>query len=258
VEKVKRVIFAVVFVVFCLPSSLAAANQPDLKAKAKVQLRVVTWKGQILVDRPVVARTTTVPTSRLAKCFGGKPTNGSVRVPGATATGALQRAISGVPGLRPKFTNAFPDFGLGLCAIGRYKPGPDGWWQLRVNGAETNTGGDQTHLERGDKVLWYLHKGGESLDELRLSVPPTVRRGASVTVRVRVANGAGKTRPIEGARIRAGGRFVGTTDARGRMNMPIRSRTRFVARKAGFIASNRSLVRVRAESPQRDKARGKN
>jgi hypothetical protein len=255
-EKVKRVTFAVVFAVFCLPSSLAAANQDSPDAKALVQVRVVTWKGQILADRPVVARTTTVPTSRRATCFGGSPTDGFRRLEGTTALGALQRATAGIRGLRPLLlTNAF-DFGLGLCAVGDFAPTGEEWWALKVNGVLSTTGGDSTFLKRGDRVLWYLDQSFNAAmpEELRLSAPATVRRGGLASVRVWAVNGAGRFRPAEGARVRAGGRFIGTTDAVGRISVRIRSRTRVVARMGGFIASNRSLVQVKADSPRRTRA----
>lgn len=227
---------------------LAPAAPASTGQKAPVQVRVVTWQGKILVDRPVVAQTTTVPTSRKALCFGGEPSNGRRTLRGTTAMGALQRATAGFPDLRPLLlTNAF-DFGLGLCAVGRYEPQGEEWWALSVNGALSSTGGDSTFLKRSDRVLWYLDRSFSSPmpSELRLIAPSSVGRDDFATVRVLAYDGQGKARPAGGVRVFVGPDLAGETDSSGRIQTRITRKTRLVARSPGLIPSNRVVVKVEA------------
>lgn len=239
----KKLIAAAVAAFALVPATVAPASTDS---KAPVEVRVVTWKRDILVDRPVVAQTTTVPTSSRALCFGGSPTNGSRTITGTSALGVLQRATAGVSGLRPLLlTNAF-DFGLGLCAVGRYAPTGEEWWALKVNGTLATSGGDTTFLKAGDRVLWYLDRSynAPTPDELRLIAPGSVRRGALATVRVLAYDGAGKSRPADGVLVFVGPDLAGTTDASGRLRVRIRSTSRLVARASDSIPSNRSVVEV--------------
>ena len=241
----KRVLFVATVAALLLTPMVASAS---LGQRAPVQVRVVTWKGEILADRPVTARTTTVPTSSRALCFGGKPTNGKRVLEGPTALGALQRATAGVSGLRPLLlTNAF-DFGLGVCAVGRHAPVDEEWWALSVNGALSSTGGDSTFLKGGDRVLWYLDRSFNSPmpEELRLIAPSSVPRGGSTTLRVLAYDGQGKSRPAPGIRVFVGPDLAGETDAAGRLTVRITNSTRLVARLPGLIPSNRVAVKVEA------------
>lgn len=229
-------------------ASTSAAN-----AKAPVELRVVTWKEEILVDRSVVAQTTAVPTSSKALCFGGTPTDGSRTIPGTSALGALQRATAGVADLRPLLlTNAF-DFGLGVCAVGKYAPVAEEWWALKVNGSLATSGGDSTFLKSGDRVLWYLDRSYNAPvpDELRLQAPTSVRKGSIATVRVQAFDGEGRSRPAVGIRVFAGPDLVGTTDSSGRIGVRVNESTRLVARLSGMIPSNRSVVEISRPIRQR-------
>lgn len=215
-----------------------------------VGVRVVTWKGEILVDRQVPTGTTTVPTSNRATCFGGSPTDGSKILKGTTALGALHRATVGVPELRPLLlTNAF-DFGIGVCAIGRYAPEGEEWWALKVNGVLATTGGDSTFLEPGDTALWYLDQSYSAPmpDELRLTAPEVVRQGAVVTARVQAVDGSGRSRPAPGARVFLGADLAGTADSTGRVAIRIRAASRLVARLPGHIPSNRLPIETRSAS----------
>lgn len=234
------------------PVSISQGKQAT--QKAPVEVRLVNWEGEILADRSVEAQTTSVPTSSRATCFGGTPTNGTRILEGTTALGALQRATSGISGLRPLLlTNAF-DFGIGVCAVGRYAPEGEEWWALRVNGALATTGGDSTFLESGDRVLWYLDRSYNAPmpDELRLVAPAVAGKGSQATVRVIAYDVAGRSRPAAGVRVFVGASLAGTTDRSGRIKVRIDSATRLVARLAGFIPSNRVAVDVRA--PRRQKA----
>ena len=233
----------------------SAAAQASPSAKAPVDVRVVTWKGEILADGALVAQTTSVPTSSKALCFGGTPTDGFRRLPGTTALGALQRATQGIRDLRPLLlTNAF-DFGLGVCAVGKFAPAGEEWWALTVNGALATTGGDTTLLKAGDEVLWYMDRSYSQPmpDELRLIAPRVVRKGASATVRVLAYDATGKSRPAEGVRVFVGADIAGTTDTSGRIRVRIDSTRRLVARIAGSIPSNREVVEALA--PKRRQAR---
>jgi hypothetical protein len=228
--------------------ALVAAGQAEgsTDRKAPVEVRVVNWKGEIFVDRPVVAQTTSVPTSSKALCFGGTPSDGSKILAGTTALGALQRATVGVAELRPLLlTNAF-DFGLGVCAVGRYAPEGEEWWALKVNGSLATTGGDSTFLEAGDRVLWYMDQSYSAPlpDELRLIAPATVRRASLTTVRVLSYDGEGKARPASGAKVFVGPALAGVTDSSGRITVRVTSTVRLVARSAGLIPSNRSVIEV--------------
>lgn len=232
-----------------------ASAQASPTAKAPVDVRVVNWKGEILADRAVVAQTTSVPTSSKALCFGGTPTDGFRRLPGTTALGALQRATQGIRDLRPLLlTNAF-DFGLGLCAVGKFAPAGEEWWALKVNGALATTGGDTTLLKAGDEVLWYMDRSYSQPmpEELRLIAPRAVRKGASATVRVLAYDATGKSRAAEGVRVFVGANLAGTTNASGRIRVRIDSTRRLVARIAGSIPSNREVVE--ALKPKRRQAR---
>lgn len=233
----------------------SAGAQASPSAKAPVNLRVVTWKGEILADRPVVAQTTTVPTSARALCFSGTPTDGFRRLPGTTALGALHRATEGISELRPLLlTNAF-DFGLGVCAVGKFAPQGEEWWALKVNGALATTGGDTTLLKSGDEVLWYMDRSYSRTmpEELRLIAPRVVRKGATTTVRVLAYDVTGKSRSAEGVKVFVGANLAGTTDASGRIRVTIDSTRRLVARTAGSIPSNREVVE--ALTPKRRQAR---
>ncbi len=239
---------------------LVAAGQAEgsTDRKVPVEVRVVNWKGEIFVDRPVVAQTTSVPTSSKALCFGGTPSDGSKILAGTTALGALQRATVGVAELRPLLlTNAF-DFGLGVCAVGRYAPEGEEWWALKVNGSLATTGGDSTFLEAGDRVLWYMDQSYSAPlpDELRLIAPATVRKGSLTTVRVLAYDGEGKVRPASGAKVFVGPALAGVTDSSGRITVRVTSTVRLVARSAGLIPSNRSVIELGNQTRQQAARQG--
>jgi hypothetical protein len=226
-------------VVFCFPLAQAAS------ADVRVDVRAVTWEGRILIDRSVRTGTTTVPTRARATCFGGSPTNGSMRIPGATALGALQDAQALRRPRRPLLlTNAF-DFGLGLCGVGNAVVDGEEWWELSHNHRPSTLGGEGTRLRSGDTVLWYMAESFNepSPDELHLEAPDRVRSNSSVRVRVTAFNDKGRARPVRGARLSVDG--APETNARGYARVRIRKKTRIVARTRGLIVSNREVVRIR-------------
>lgn len=224
-----------------VPSTAAAEDEVTVK------VRVVTFQGKVLADRGVSTGTTTVRTSRKAKCLGGKPTDGSEEVAGPTALGALADLSALVPRLDPLLLSGAFDFGIGVCGVGRFTVTGKRWWALKVNGALATTGGDSTVLDRGDRVLWYLDRSYEQPfpDELRIRVIGD-RTGPRVRVKVAALDGAGKARPATKARIFLAGREVAVTGGRGRAVLTVPSGTGglvpVVARRGGAIPSNRIEV----------------
>ena len=93
-----------------------------------------------------------------AKCFGSG-TGGSgerLKLPGATALGAVKDGLRVDGDLRPlSITDSF-SFGLGVCAIGGIEAPSSGFWYLKHNHAGATVGGEQVKLRRGDQVLWHL------------------------------------------------------------------------------------------------------
>lgn len=222
---------------FGLAPSVATAG------KLPVHVRAATWEGKILLDRTVRTGTTSVPTSRKATCFGGSPSNGSKKIPGATALGALQDAQAAGNKRKPLLiTNAF-DFGLGLCGLGGAVAEGEQWWDLTHNNRPATLGGEATVLEKNDTVLWYLAESFNeaSPDELYLKAPERVKKDRSFRVRVTAFDDKGRKRPVKGARLSVGGE----TNARGYTRVRIGKKTRFAARADGLIVSNRVVVRIR-------------
>lgn len=223
------------------------SSGPLASAKVPVEVRVVTFRGEILAQRSVRTGTTTVETSRRATCLGGKPTDDRKRVEGATALGALVDLGRRTSRLDPLLLSGAFDFGIGLCGVGRAVATGKQWWALKVNGKLATTGGDTTRLERDDRVLWYLDRSYEKSmpDELRLSAAGSSSRSA-LRVRVQALNSEGKSSPAGGAKVYLGGRQVGTTDRGGRVSVRVPNGARgsesLVARLPGHIPSNRVEV----------------
>ena len=233
---------AMVAVAGFLMSSGALAS-----AQVPVEVRVVTFRGEILAQGSVRTGTTTVETSRRATCLGGKPTDDRKRVEGATALGALVDLGRRTSRLDPLLLSGAFDFGIGLCGVGRAVATGKQWWALKVNGKLATTGGDTTRLGRGDRVLWYLDRSYEEPmpDELRLSATGSPGRSV-LRVRVQALNSEGKATPAKGAMVYLGGQQVGTTDRGGRVSVRVPiggdGPEALVARLPGHIPSNRVEV----------------
>lgn len=223
------------------PSAAPAAG------KVPVEVRVVTFRGEILAQRSLRTGTTTVETSRRATCLGGKPTDERKRIEGATALGALVGLSRKSGRLDPLLLSGAFDFGIGLCGVGGAVATGKQWWALKVNGKLATTGGDTTRLGRGDRVLWYLDRSYEKPmpDELRLSAAGSPGRSV-LRVRVSALDGKGKATPAKGAKVFLGGRQVGTTGRDGRVSVRIPTGgsgpESLVARLSGHIPSNRVEV----------------
>jgi hypothetical protein len=222
-----------------------AAQQAQAAPGVPVDVRAVTFSGQILIDRTVRTGTTIVPTSAGATCLGGTSTNGTSRIEGATALGALLTAARLT---RPRqallISNAF-DFGLGLCGVGKATASGEQWWELTHNNKPSMLGGEGTKLKAGDEVLWYLSETYNltSPDHLALVAPEVSKANRWTRVRVLAYNDAGKRRPVKGAALNIKG--ASPTNAAGYTRVRLSSRTRIVARADGYIPSNRAVIRIR-------------
>lgn len=199
---------------------------PALGAKTKVgaDLRIVSSSGKTLADARQYTGTTRVRTSPKADCFGpGNEGSGDkYRLPGANATGVVSDAARHDLGLAPlRLTDAFYDdgFGLGVCAISGESE-PAGFWFLKRNHVAASASGDQTALEHGDDVLWFLIDdfGDPPPTELELKAPARVKRGAGIPVLVNAYDDAGKRSRAAGVTIKGTGGI--TTNAKGKATVP--------------------------------------
>jgi hypothetical protein len=220
-----------------LTLSLAAAGSANAANKVGSDIRVVTAEGKTLVDLRQYTGTEKVKTSPKADCFG-EGTGGSgdkVKVPGATALGAVSDASEYTRSLRPlQLTDAF-DFGIGICGFGGAVAPQTGYWYLKVDHVASMTGGDQTILEGGEDVLWYLIEDFNDPvpAELELVAPDSVQPGQDIKVRVFEYADDGTRTPAAGAEV--GGVL---TDAQGRATVSqAGASTRLVARRDGDIPS---------------------
>ncbi len=237
-----------------IPFRLAAACVPALvlsllfcaSALAKgvpVTVRVVGSGGKLLAQRSLRAKTTAVPTSPKAACFGngsggsGKP----VRLPGATALGALGEAVQADRGLRPLLVTDHFSFGLAICGVGgdMVKSGSESSWYLKVNHRSQAVGGDQVKLHAGDEVLWDLAPSYPYPDELALQAPARAKAGKAFTVRAFSYDEKGKRTPAAGVKVTGAAALTG---ADGRAEVTLSRPARLVARKSGEITSGRVAV----------------
>jgi len=221
---------------------LGLASQPAAAAnKVPANLRVVTWKGQILFDGTVDTGTAKIKPN--TACLGGEA--GPARtVAGPTALGLLYQASLQYKALRPlKISDG--DFGFGICGIGGVAAKNKEWWVLRQNYKDSMTGAELTKVKRGDKILLYLSKSYEDTtpDTLVLNAPTKVSKGAKIKVRVFKFTGAGKRSVVEGAKV--SGAKGALTNAQGYTTLTITGKTRLVARQGSLIPSNRVSVSIK-------------
>ena len=197
-----------------VPSRLAAACalalvlSLSLTASAVAQgvsanLRVVGKGGKTLTEKTLSTTTTTIKTSKQAKCFGPENTGSgkSVTVKGTTAIGLLAQASKWTPALRPLLiTDAF-DFGLGICGVGGNVVSGKASWYLKVNHKGATVSGDAVKLKPGDDVLWTLAPSYPYPNELALVAPDTALAGAPFEVQVFSYDEKGKRKPVAGATV---------------------------------------------------------
>jgi hypothetical protein len=229
--RLRRALLASGLATLILASAAQAAN------KTGADVRVVTADGKTLVDQRQYTGTTKVKTSPKADCFGDG-TGGSgdkVEVPGSTALGAVSDASAYQQKLRPLLLTDSFDFGIGICGFGGVVAPQTGYWYLKLNHEATMTGGDQTFVEKGDDVLWYLIEDYNQPppEELELKAPAVVEPGEKIPVRVfRYADDGSKS-PAAGVKV-AGA----VTGADGTAEVaPTGASTRLQAVRSGDIPS---------------------
>jgi len=163
-----------------------------------------------------------------ATCFG-PGTGGSgekVKIPGATALGAVRDALRAKRSLRPLLvTDAF-SFGLGVCGIGGFQTPVTGFWYLKHNHVGAAVGGDQLSVKKGDGVLWHLVSDFTQPlpTELEINAAPLAAPGSSLEVTVHGYADDGTRSPAAGVSVGAGGAAAaqaaglapGLTDANGK------------------------------------------
>lgn len=183
-----------------LSLSLAASA---LAKGVSADLRVVGKGGKVLTEQTLRTGTTTIKTSKQAKCFGAANAGSgkSVTVKGATALGLLAQASKSIGSLRPLLiTDAF-DFGLGICGIGGSVVSGKASWYLKVNHKGATVGGDAFKLKPGDEVLWDLAPSYPYPNELALVAPESALGGVPFEVQVFSYDEKGKRKPVAGASV---------------------------------------------------------
>ncbi len=222
----------------CCMATMLFASAAAAAIKTPGDLRVVNSKGKTLAEHAQYTGTTKVQTSRKADCFGDG-TGGSgnkARLPGSTALGILEHARKNQRKLAPLLVSDHFSFGLALCGIGGDVAPQTGYWYLKQNHKGSQLGGDQTTVNKGDDILWYLITDfNDPLpDELSLKAPARVKPGADIPVEVSSYDDAGNKTPAAGAEV--GGV---TTDADGEALVPQKKPVmKLKATREGSITSN--------------------
>lgn len=214
-----------------------------------VQLRVIGTGGKTLFASPVGAGAVGLKTNPKATCFGAG-TGGSgktVQVKGGTALAALANAAKSAAVLRPLATTDHfrPEFGLGLCGVGKSKTTAKLSWYLKVNHKNPPFGGEQVKVHAGDEVLWALEPYPYPA-ELSLSAPASAEAGKPFTVTVVAYDNKGKKKPVAGAQVTGA---VAPTDAEGHTTVVLNEATRLTAHASGKIPSNEASVCVGGTCP---------
>lgn len=212
-------------------------------------LRVVGKGGKTLTEQTLSTSTTTIKTSKQAKCFGAADAGSgkSVTVKGATAMGLLGQAAKSTGSLRPLLiTDAF-DFGLGICGIGGNVVSGKASWYLKVNHKGATVGGDALKLKPGDEVLWSYATSFPYPNELSLVAPASALGGVPFEVRVFSYDEKGKRKPVAGATVTGA---AGPTDADGRTTVTITATTALQAKHGKEIPSPLESVCVGIVCPE--------
>jgi len=215
-----------------------------------VGLRVIGAHGKALAERPVSPSTTSLKTSPKATCLGaGTGGSGqSVKVKGNTALGVLAKASKSTASLRPlSITDHFPEFGLGLCGIGKSVASSTLSWYLKVNHKNPQVGGEQATVKAGDEVLWALAPFPYP-EELGLRAPRKVAAGKPFTVTVTAYDDSGKHTPAAGVKVRGAS---GPTGADGTATVTLSKPARLRATHGTDIPSSRVAVCVRSAGATR-------
>jgi hypothetical protein len=218
-------------------------------ATTGADLRVVAPGNRTLAEFRQYTGTVDVATDPGANCFG-QGTGGSgdrVRVPGATALGAVRDALETDLDLRPlSVTDAFVDqgFGLGVCGIGGFETQGSSFWYVKRNHVGSQVSGSQLPVSLGDDLLWYLSPSFPPPAELSLVGPPRARPNVPFRVTVFAYADDGSRSPAAGARVTGAAQ---PTDAAGHTTVTSSAGTRFLrATRAQNIPSNQVKVCVNA------------
>jgi len=193
-------VVAVLALFLLLPAVANSAPRSLLDA----ELRVVDSNGGVLADHTQYAANLKLKSDPQANCFG-PGTGGSgekVSVPAQTALGLLGSG-SGLGSIRPvSITDAF-DFGVGLCGIGKAVAPSTGFWYLKKNHEASLTGGDQTSIEAGDEIVWYLVEDFNNPPPAELSIEGPVLGQVGKDIKVKVVEYAddGSRSPAEGVEV---------------------------------------------------------
>jgi hypothetical protein len=118
-------------------------------------------------------------------------------------------------------------------------------WLFRVNGARVDIGADQVALHSGDKVLWYY--GVYDASPTVAAVPASaVAVGSSAVIVAEQLDPNGVASPLPGARVYVGS-FVATSDAEGKVSVPMAKCSDFGVRveKDGYIRSALAMIHAR-------------
>lgn len=234
-----------------LSLTLAVAAVASAKG-VPVTVRVVGSGNKVLAEKALRAKTTSVPTSPKATCFGagtggtGKP----VTLQGPTALGALGQAVSGDRALRPLLVTDHFSFGIAICGVGGdvVKSGSESSWYLKVDHKAQSVGGDQVKLHAGDEVLWDLAPSYPYPDELALSAPAKATAGMPFAVRAWSYDEKGKRTPAAGVQVTGA---KAPTGADGRTMVTLSRPARLVATSSEEITSARVAVCVGGSCPGR-------
>lgn len=229
----------------CALALLLALSAAATAKGPAVSLRVIGAHGKVLAERGVGAAATKVKTSPKANCLGaGTGGSGqSVKVKGGTALAALARASKRARALRPLLTTDHfrPEFGLGLCGVGKSRSTATLSWYLKVNHRDPQLGGEQAKVKAGDEVLWALVPYPYP-EELVLRAPSTVRTGKPFQVTVTAYDDSGKHKPAAGATVTGAS---GPTGANGKATVTLGKAATLRARRGSDIPSAPAVVCVR-------------
>lgn len=244
-------------------ASLALACTASARDKV-VDLRVLGEDGALVEGSSYVTGAEAVRSDPDALCFfGGAGGSGeTVRVPGATAFGALASASRYEDELRPLSVTDEFGFGLGICGIGGAEPSSSQYWAVKVNGRDLDVGGDAYEVRSGDDVTWFIATFPPA-PELRIEAAPAVAPGsfeATVTQQECTYDANAQVTvctesPVAGASV-SGGDGPASTDANGvaTVSVAAAAQVRLRAASAGALDSAPVSVCVSAafatECPQ--------
>jgi len=206
-----------------------------------VDVKVVGSGGEILAQHTQYTDKVSLKTDTKASCFG-QGTEGSgdkVKVPGKTALGAVVDGQTADRDLKPvSVTDAF-DFGLGVCGIGGEIAPETGFWYLKSNNVESQTGGDLTTVKKGDEVVWFLDTdfADASPAELDIDSPTKVQLDSEFPVQVFEFAPDGTRTPAAGVAVTGADQV---TDASGSTTVSglTKSRTTLTATREGAISDS--------------------